>query len=228
MEDLCVRLTDMPDEILLLILNKLTNIEVLYSLIGINIRLDKIVNDPIFTEHLTLMRRSSNGVINLLDDSILKRFYSEILPKIHYKIKWFDLEPLCMERILLAADYPNLHGLSLFNIERETILRLFDGSTSDIINIVCTYVLIMCTNLLCLKFHPYSDIYVDFRERLSFESIEPARFFSSNLMELQINVDDFTDCLYLLDGRFPRLCIFYVDVRLFTPPSPAIINKIDY
>ncbi|CAF0785418.1 unnamed protein product [Rotaria sp. Silwood1] len=195
------------------------------------------------------MRRSSNGVINLLDDSILKRFYSEILPKIHYKIKWFDLEPLCKERILLAADYPNLHGLSLFNIERETILRLFDdrifknhiktliitiakheiiGSTSDIINIVCTYVLTMCTNLLCLKFHPYSDIYVDFRERLSFESIEPARFFSSNLMELQINVDDFTDCLYLLDGRFPRLCIFYVDVRLFTPPSPAIINKIDY
>ncbi len=127
LEGLCVRLTDIPDEILLLILNKLTNIEVLYSLIGINIRLDKIVNDPIFTEHLTLIRRSSNNVINSLDDSILERFCSEILPKIHYKIKWFDLEPLCMERILLAAEYPNLHGLSLFNIERNTILRLFGG-----------------------------------------------------------------------------------------------------
>ncbi|CAF1272437.1 unnamed protein product [Rotaria sordida] len=162
------------------------------------------------------MKRSSNGIINSLDDSILERFCSYILPKIHYKIKWLDLEPLCMERILLVADYPNLHGLSLFNIERDTILRLFG---------VCTYVLTMCTNLLCLKFHPYSDIYVDFSERLSFESIKSASFFSSNLMELHINVDDFTDCLYLLDGRFQQLRTFYVDIRLFTPPSQAIINK---
>ncbi|CAF4662173.1 unnamed protein product, partial [Rotaria sp. Silwood2] len=44
-------------------------------------------------------------------------------------------------------------------------------------------------------------------------------------MELHINVDDFTDCLYLLDGRFQQLRTFYIDVRLFTPPSPAIINK---
>ncbi|CAF2464678.1 unnamed protein product [Rotaria sp. Silwood2] len=191
------------------------------------------------------MRRSSNGVINSLDDSILERFCSEILPKIQYKIKWLDLEPLYMERILLAADYPNLHGLSLFNIDQETHLdRIFKnhiktliitvakneiiGSTSNIINIVCSYVLTMCINLLCLKFHPYSNVYVYFNERLSFESIEPARFFSSSLMELHINVDDFTDCLYLLDGRFKRLHTFYVNVRLFTPPSPAIINKVDY
>ncbi|CAF4289397.1 unnamed protein product, partial [Rotaria sordida] len=50
------------------------------------------------------MKRSLNGIINSLDDSILKRFCSEILPKIHYKIKWLDLEPLCMEPILLVAD----------------------------------------------------------------------------------------------------------------------------
>ena len=127
MEDLCVELTDMPDEILLFILNKLTNIELLYSLIGINIRLDKILNASIFTEHLTLTRRSWNNVIRSLDDSILERFCSEILPKIHYKIKWFDLEALSIERILLAAEYPNLHGLSLFNVEHNTISRLFSG-----------------------------------------------------------------------------------------------------
>jgi hypothetical protein len=127
MENLCVRLTDIPDEILLMILNKLTNIEVLYSLAGINIRLDKIANDPLFTEHLSLIRRLSSNVISSLDDSILERFCSEILPKIHYKMKWLDLEPLCMERILVAADYPNLRGLSLFNIEYKTILRLFRG-----------------------------------------------------------------------------------------------------
>jgi hypothetical protein len=127
MNHLCIQLTDIPDEILLLILNKLINIEVLYSLIGVNIRLDKIASDPVFTEHLTLMTRSSNGVIKSLDVSILDRFCSNILPRIHCKIKWLNLEPLCMERILLAADYPNLHGLSLFNIERETTVRLLGG-----------------------------------------------------------------------------------------------------
>jgi len=119
-----VKLTDIPDEMLLLILNKLTNIEVLYSLIGVNIRLDKIANDPLFTEHLSFMTRSSNGIINSLDNAMLNRFCSEILPRIHCKIKWLTLEPLCMERILLAADYPNLRVLSLFNIERETIVQL--------------------------------------------------------------------------------------------------------
>jgi hypothetical protein len=122
-----VELTDLPDEMLLLILNKLSNIEVLYSLIGVNIRLDKIVNDTLFIEHLTFMVRSSNGVINSLDNSMLNRFCSEILPRIHCKIKWFTLEPLYMERILLTADYPNLRVLTLFNIDRETIVRLPGG-----------------------------------------------------------------------------------------------------
>ena len=122
-----IELTDLPDEMLLLILNRLTNIEVLYSLIGVNIRLNKIVNDPLFTEHLTFMAHSSNGVIHSLDNSMLNRFCSEILPRIHRKIKWLTLEPLHMERILLTADYPNLRVLTLFNIDCETILRLPGG-----------------------------------------------------------------------------------------------------
>ena len=122
-----VKLTDMPDEMLLLILKRLTSIEVLYSLIGVNIRLDKIASDPLFTEHLTVMRRSSSGAINSLDNSILNLFYSEISPRIHCKIKRLTLEPLCVERILLAADYSSLQELSLFNIEGVTFVRLFVG-----------------------------------------------------------------------------------------------------
>ena len=127
MEHLCIQLTDIPDEILLLILKKLSNIEVLYSLLGVNMRFEKIASDPIFTEHLSLIKRSTNGVIVPLDDPIFGRFYSKILPKIHHKIKWLDLEPLSMEHILLAVDYPNLHELSLFDIERELAVRLFRG-----------------------------------------------------------------------------------------------------
>ena len=125
-------LTDIPNEILLLILTKLSNIEVLYSLIGVNTQLDKIASDPIFTDHLPLLKCSSNGATKSLDYSILDRLYSEILPTIHHKIRWLDLEPLSMERVLLAVDYPNLHVLSLFNIERDIAVRLFGGKHSFI------------------------------------------------------------------------------------------------
>jgi hypothetical protein len=108
-------------------LNKLTNIEVLYSLIGVNIRLDKLSSDAMFTEHLTLMKRSTNDIISSLDSSMLDRFCSEILPRINRQIKWLNLESLSMKCILLAADYPNLYGLSLFNIDYETVVRLCDG-----------------------------------------------------------------------------------------------------
>ena len=100
--------------------------------------------------------------------------------------------------------------------------------TLDTMNIVCTYVSTMFTNLICLKFHPYSDVYISSFERLSFASMETTKFFSSSLMELHINVDEFTDCLYLLDGRFKQLHTFYVTVQYFMSPSTAIINKVDY
>jgi hypothetical protein len=128
----CIQLTDISDEIILLILNKLSNIEVLYSLIGVNIRFDKIASDPLFTNHLTLLKRSSNGIIKLLDDHTFDCLYFQILPKIHHKIKWLDLEPLSMKRVLLSIDYPNLYGLSLFNIERELAVRFFGGKYSFI------------------------------------------------------------------------------------------------
>jgi hypothetical protein len=94
-------------------------------------------------------------------------------------------------------------------------------------NIVCTHVLTMFNNLLCLKFHSYSDFHVGSEERLSFSLIKPPRLFSSSLMQLHINVKKFTDCLYLLDGRFGQLHTFYVNVDWFPPPSPLTINKVD-
>jgi len=111
-----VQLIDFPDEILMFILKKLINTEVLYSMMDVNARFDKIASDSIFSSQLTLMRRTSNGFIYPMVDLELDRFCSQILPKIHHKIKQLELESLPMERILLAAEYPNLCELSLFNI----------------------------------------------------------------------------------------------------------------
>ncbi|CAF4310878.1 unnamed protein product, partial [Rotaria sp. Silwood2] len=126
MKNSCVELNDIPDEILLIIFKKLNNLEVLYSFQGVNERLNKIIHDPIFTSRLNFLQWSSNKFINKFSsDVILNRFCLQILPEICMKIKWLDLESSSMKHILCAADYPNLYGLGLYNIEEEAARCLF-------------------------------------------------------------------------------------------------------
>lgn len=58
-----VELNDLPDEILMIILKKLFNVQVLYSVIDVNKRLHTIVHEPIFTNCLKLMTCVSGGSI---------------------------------------------------------------------------------------------------------------------------------------------------------------------
>ena len=74
-----------------------------------------------------MIRYSSNGSFDRLDDQILDRFCSQILPSIHHKIKWLNVESSSMEDILLCTNYPNLCGLGLHNIEKNIALRIFTG-----------------------------------------------------------------------------------------------------
>jgi len=122
----CIHLSDLPDEILLIIFNKLSNVEVLYSLIGVNKRINKIVYDSIFTSRITLIRRSSNDFIYPLPEPILHRFYLQILPEIRHQIKWFDIDSSSIER-LLSTNYPNLSGLGLYNFDKEKTTQLIAG-----------------------------------------------------------------------------------------------------
>ncbi len=122
-----MKLNDLPDEILLIIFKKIDNIEVLYSFIGVNKRFNKLVHDSIFTNCLTMTRCSSNGSFDRLDNQILDRFCLQILPEIHDKIKWLDVEFSSMEDVLLCTNYPNLSGLGLHNIEKDTALSIFTG-----------------------------------------------------------------------------------------------------
>ena len=121
MEHLSIKLNDLPDEILIIILKKLYNVEVLYSLIGVNKRLNTIAHDSIFTSHLYFLDK----FIYSLPNPMIDRFCSEILPWIHHKIKSLKLESTSMERILLATNYPNLYGLGLYGIDVEKAISLF-------------------------------------------------------------------------------------------------------
>ncbi|CAF3391945.1 unnamed protein product, partial [Rotaria sp. Silwood2] len=120
MEYSCIKLNDLPDEILMIILKKLHYIDVLYSLISVDKRLNAIASDSVFTKDLALMSTSSNDLSYEFTDPILDRFYLQILPKINYKIEWLNVESSSMQRILLPTNYPNLHGLGLYNLASNT------------------------------------------------------------------------------------------------------------
>ncbi|CAF1196216.1 unnamed protein product [Adineta steineri] len=233
MEHLLVELNDLPDEILLMIFKKLNNVSLLCSLISVNRRLNTIVRDPIFTCHLKLMRHSPNDSIGPLPNTTLDRLCSEILPEIRNQIQRLDLESSSIERILLATNYPNLYGLGLFNLDTETALSLFGDQSSlmhinknqisfliinitEIINersmehpktFVFTQIFIQYPNLQYLNFGPSSTLY----RHLSFSNSSPICI-SSNLLELHVSLSNFTDCLYILDGRFNQLRIFHVNI----------------
>jgi hypothetical protein len=116
-----IHILDLPNEILIIILKKLGNVDVLYSLFGINNqRIDTLINNDLFTNVL-------NFVITSIIDHKLDRFCIFILPQRHHCIKKLILDSTSMERILLAGNYPNLTSLELFNFGQEIVFRYFTG-----------------------------------------------------------------------------------------------------
>ncbi|CAF4071255.1 unnamed protein product [Rotaria sordida] len=246
MEDLSIRLSDLPDEILIFILRKLYDVEVLYSLIGVNKRLNTLAYDSIFTTHLTLY--FLDKFIYPLPDPMLDRFRLQILPKIHHKVKWLNLESTSMERILLATNYPNLNGLGLYDIDVDKALYLFNNDIvfarinrsqisslvidiskdeehiavlkNDVNNIVFSKIFTMFINLQYLSFGPWTNL----RPPSLFEMPYPSAI-SSNLLELHICGTFFTDLLYLLDGRFNQLHTFHVNIIFFHCTTSAIHSR---
>ncbi|CAF4133887.1 unnamed protein product [Rotaria sordida] len=92
MEYSSIQLNHLSDEILIYILKKLSNAEIVYSLSGVNKRLNKIVHDSIFTNDLSFLMSTSDDLLYSLPDLILNRFCSHILPSIDQKIQWVHLE----------------------------------------------------------------------------------------------------------------------------------------
>jgi hypothetical protein len=113
-----VHLLNLPDEILLIILKKLNNIHVLYSLLDINNgRLNILAQGNTFTNILNFVSIDNNSLID--------RFCSYILPRIHHNVKCFILDPVLMIPILFATDYPNLTKLVIFHFQQEIALNYF-------------------------------------------------------------------------------------------------------
>ncbi|CAF1502603.1 unnamed protein product [Rotaria sordida] len=126
MEHSYIQITDLPDELLIMIFKKLDNIQLLYSLMDVNIRFNKILHVSNLTNRLTLLKWSIDNLISPLSDTVLDRFCKKIIPKIHHNVEWLGTESSSVERILLAAKYPNLNGLALFNMTEDIAQHLFN------------------------------------------------------------------------------------------------------
>ncbi|CAF1682787.1 unnamed protein product, partial [Adineta ricciae] len=159
------------------------------------------------------------------------------------KINWLDIEISSAQRIFLVENYPNLIGLGLYNIETEndvqflkedTFIERFQNrissfvfkcidkqETSETVNTqLFAYIVNTFSNLRYLKF----DSLLFYDQRMSWV-YSPPFMSSSTLVKLHVKVDFFDDCLYLLDGRFDQLRIFYVDVQ-YTVQRPNVhINQ---
>ncbi|CAF3060492.1 unnamed protein product [Rotaria sp. Silwood2] len=216
MEYSCIGLNNLSDEILMIIFQKLNNIDVLYSFQGVNQRLNKIIHDPTFTSRWSFVKWLSGGFIDLFcSDIMLNRFCLKILPEIHDKIKWLDLESSSMKHVLHAINYPNLDTLGLYNINEESARSLFTVYNHNdyekmILSVenIFDKILTVFTRLITFVLYESSDKNC---VRLHFDDFQLPKIRSSTLMKFNIRVHTFDDCLYLLDGRFNQLHTLYVD-----------------
>ncbi|CAF3686864.1 unnamed protein product [Rotaria sp. Silwood1] len=233
-----IHLLDLPNEVLFIILRKLTNIDVLYSLLDINNgRLDILAQDKIFTNILNF--------VDIDNISLIDRFCIDILPRIHHNVKYIILEPVLMEHILLATVYPNLTELKIFNFEQQIALKYFtdesslrsifrqqitnlilvNNDTNESISSLKDYTKNVYANILnFFKNLKHLTIIGPYVPGLSLCNLPSTTFYSSNLTHLCINMATFDDCLYLLDGRLKRLTTFNVTVYSINNSSTIVHN----
>ncbi|CAM4841158.1 unnamed protein product [Rotaria magnacalcarata] len=207
-----VHLLALPNEILFLILKKLDNIDVLYSLLGINNqRLDIIAQQQIFN-----------------------RFCVDILPRVHQNVISLIVEFGSLECILRVGNYPNLTELQLFNFNKAVISRCFmDDSLFGHIGQQITHLILISnendSSIISEAYteHVYAIVFTVFENLkhlsivpssinnyppLSLYDLPPMTFSSATLTKLCVNVYIFDDCLALLDGRLKQLTTFIVQI----------------
>ncbi|CAF1379209.1 unnamed protein product [Rotaria sordida] len=218
-----VGLLDLPNEILLMIFKKLGNIDVLYSLLDVdNQRLDIIAQENTFTNTLKFLIITLTDDILSLTDSIVDRFCTNILPRIHQNVKSLILDSLSMERILLVGDYPNLTEIKLFNFNDKIVSRYFTVETP----FRCIFQRQIADLILVFE-NDFNEIleknyttdhlsimgsFPRFFPPLVLRNLPSTTFFSSTLNKLYIDLMTYDDCLALLDGRLKQLTTLIVTI----------------
>ncbi|CAF1462492.1 unnamed protein product [Adineta steineri] len=244
----CLNILDLPDEVLLIICNKMNIVDVLYSLVDVNQRFDRLVLDPLTIRNLDMTIRTFESLCNQtfsIDDKILSRICDQILCRIYDQINILTIEQYSMKRILHATNYPQLYSLSLINFEAEildqyltddSILRDLlskqithlnidikngGGESTIITRKIFVLILSLCEKLIELNF---CDLFFERKHWNYISRLKVTSLTSSTLTKLKINFETFTECLFLLDANLECLTILIVHVDSIYYPVREIDN----
>ncbi|CAF1166270.1 unnamed protein product [Rotaria sordida] len=228
-----------------IIFNKLNMVDMLYSLVDVNQRFDRLAFDSLYIDHLDLVIKQDDIHNFSIDTHILDRICSKILPRINNKVTKFTLEPLSMERVFGTVHYPQLHSLSFINFQPnilsqhlldETIIRLLENQITHItVDIKIenvektngsepnTFLIIL---LLSKCLNDLTYLQKSSRKYITILSsnISYIHCLSSTLTKLTINVNYFDDCLYLLNGCLQSLSTLIIRINDINRSSSMIDN----
>ena len=107
---------------LIYILNKLENVDVLYSFYGINNnRLERLVRSEKFSSQLKF-------TANVVDETkVFDQFCDFLLREIHFNVESLTVQSEYLERIFAVSHYPNLSQLEILNFRGDQFLRYLSG-----------------------------------------------------------------------------------------------------
>ena len=139
-----MNLLDLPNEILSIIIEYLSTIDVFYSFVGVTERLDQLVLHPFSTRsvNMTCLRMELLPErIYSLDRRALATLCHDVLPRIRHHITEIFVDAFAIYAVLHAIEYPELCSLSFIDIgdpyvldflRRKTVLARIPGERNSI------------------------------------------------------------------------------------------------
>jgi hypothetical protein len=122
-------MSDLPNEILFIIINKLNIGDIVYSLLDLDERFAQFVYDPIYIQNLDITDMTMNSYYKRsfsVHEQVLSRICENLLPKIRNQIKKLVIEQQSIERIL-TFNYSQLYSLSFVNFNEDRLLQYLTG-----------------------------------------------------------------------------------------------------
>ena len=142
-----LNILDLPNEILLIIFNKLNKIDALYSLVDVNQRFNQLIFDYLYISKLDMTFKSSEPYISSTNKQILDRICEKVLPRIHHQVNELIVEQRSIQHIMRTVTYPQLYSLSIIKFEDEVLSKYLLG------NYFILFVLIsIISNLFDIKY----------------------------------------------------------------------------
>ncbi|CAF3740060.1 unnamed protein product [Rotaria sp. Silwood1] len=108
-------------------------VEVLYSLVDVNRRFDRLALDYLYINNLnmtdTMTINTFYEQLCSINAQVISKISEKVLFRIHSQVHKLTIEEFSIKPILLAGNYPQLYSLSLINFQEEMLYQHLTGIT---------------------------------------------------------------------------------------------------